>query len=103
MGTITPKEKAALRSDLYAIIEKAVRNWGAISVEPVQGGIVVELSSGAFAKIAISVCSDEKVDKWRKEYEEVIQRKTEKAQLHALRELIKAKKAALSQESRTKE
>lgn len=103
MEMITPKEKAALRSDLYTIIEKAIRNWGAINVEPVQGGMTVELNSGAFAKIAISVCSGEKVDKWRREYEEVIQRKTEKAQLHALRESIKAQKAALNQKSRKKE
>lgn len=91
---MTAKEKAALRSDLYNITEKAIRNWGAVNAEPVQGGMIIELNSGAFVKVAISVCSDEKVDEWRGEYADVMRRKAEKAELHAQREQIKAQKAA---------
>lgn len=86
-------DAAAIRSQLYDMSSEVFEQNG-MATEPIKGGRLINLGNGYFARFSVSICEPEKVDKWRNEYAEQLQKNAEKAQARADKEAEKARKAA---------
>ena len=85
-------KQVATRKFLYEVIVDALHSNG-FSTEPIKGGILIDLNNGYHAKAAISICDPEKVEGWRSEYAEQMEKNAQKAAIRAEKEREKAEKA----------
>ena len=85
-------KQVATRKSLYEIVVDALHSNG-FSTEPIKGGILIDLNNGYHAKAAISICDPEKVEGWRSEYAEQMEKNAQKAAVRAEKEREKAEKA----------
>jgi len=87
------KEAVAARANLYDIATEAFDVAG-ISSEPVKGGRLLDLGDGNFAKVQISICAQDKVQKYREEYADQCAKNAARAEEKATKEADKAAQAA---------
>ena len=85
-------KQVVTRKFLYEVIVDALHSNG-FSTEPIKGGILIDLNNGYHAKAAISICDPEKVEGWRSEYAEQMEKNAQKAAVRAEKEREKAEKA----------
>ena len=85
-------KQVVTRKFLYEVIVDALHSNG-FSTEPIKGGILIDLNNGYHAKAAISICDPEKVEGWRSEYAEQMEKNAQKATIRAEKEREKAEKA----------
>lgn len=85
-------KQVATRKFLYEVVVDALHSNG-FSTEPIKGGILIDLNNGYHAKAAISICDPEKVEVWRSEYAEQMEKNAQKAAIRAEKEREKAEKA----------
>lgn len=93
MNKMSMKEQAEVRANLYGMAEKVLNDNGYYT-EPIKGGMLIDIGNGRYAKMSVSICDSDKVDKWREEYAESMAKKADKAEAKAERERLKAEKAA---------
>lgn len=91
MEKMTTKNAAVVRENLYEICMRAFDEYG-YAVENIKGGKLINFGEG-FAKVSISICDPEKVDKWREEYNEQQEKNLERATKKAQKEFEKKAKA----------
>lgn len=93
MDKMSMKEQAEVRVNLYSMAEKVLNDNGYYT-EHIKGGMLINIGNGRYAKMSVSICDSDKVDKWREEYAESMAKKADKAEAKAERERLKAEKAA---------
>lgn len=101
MEKMDMKTQVIVRKNLYDIVIEALtaNNY---STEPIKGGILIDVGNGYHAKAAINICDPEKVETWRQEYAEQMEKNAQKAALRAEKERDKAEKAKARAEKRPK-
>lgn len=87
------KDAVAVRAQAYDVITEALASVG-METEPIKGGRLVDLGNGFFGRVQFSVCETEKVQGYRDEYAEQLQKDAEKAIERAKKADEKAAKAA---------
>lgn len=92
MEKMNVTQQVNTRKTLYELLVNALNN-NFLYTEPVKGGILINLGNGYYAKAAISICDPDKVDGWRAEYAEQMEKNAQKAAARAEREREKAEKA----------
>jgi hypothetical protein len=108
---MTNKEKAAVRSSFYEVIENSLgATADVIGVEPVADGLLLHLANGGFAEVSVTVKDETKfsLEKARATYAEKLAKaadRAEKARLAAVEAEQKAveKAAKAAQKAAEKE
>lgn len=81
--SMTNKEKAAVRSNFYEVIENGLGAVAdVIGVEPVADGLLIHLANGGFAEVSVTVKDETKfsLEKARAEYAEKCAKAAERAE-----------------------
>lgn len=92
MEKMNVAQQVSTRKALYELLVNAL-NDNLLYTEPIKGGILIDLNNGYYAKAAISICDPDKVDGWRAEYAEQMEKNARNAAARAEREREKAEKA----------
>ena len=101
MEKMNVANQVVVRREFYDAITETM--WGkGYTTEPIKGGILVNLPDGYCVKVSVSVCDPEKVDGWRQEYAEQMEKNAARAAARAEKEREKAEKARERAEKKAK-
>lgn len=93
MEKMATKTQVETRANLYQTVLDALALNG-ITNEPIKGGSLLDLGNGYHAKLTISVCDPEKVQKYLDEYAEQQSKNATRAAEKAAKDAEKARKAS---------